>query len=82
MMELKDTMEMMQSADYKERFKAEYFQLSIRLEKLNNLLNNWDNLDFTPTCTKEILQHQAEIMEEYLAILCERARIEKVELSL
>lgn len=29
-MELKDTVEMMLSADYKERFKAEYYQLKIR----------------------------------------------------
>lgn len=35
-MELKDTIEMMQSADYKERFKAEYYQTKIRYEKLKN----------------------------------------------
>ena len=29
-MELNETIEMMQSADYKERFKAEYYQLKIR----------------------------------------------------
>ena len=33
-MELKDTIELMQSADYKDRFKAEYFQAVIRLKKL------------------------------------------------
>ena len=32
-MELKDTIELMNSADYKERFKAEYFQTKIRYEK-------------------------------------------------
>ena len=32
-MELKDTIELMQSDDYKERFKAEYYQVKIRLEK-------------------------------------------------
>ena len=30
-MELKDTIELMQSSDYKDRFKAEYFQVAIRL---------------------------------------------------
>ena len=30
MMELKETVEMMNSADYKERFKAEYQQVVIR----------------------------------------------------
>ena len=33
-MELKDTVEMMNSGDYKERFKAEYLQTKIRYEKL------------------------------------------------
>ena len=33
-MELKDTIEMMNSDDYKERFKAEYYQTKIRYEKL------------------------------------------------
>ena len=33
-MELKDTIEMMMSEDYKERFKAEYNQTKIRYEKL------------------------------------------------
>lgn len=32
-MELRDTAEMMNSADYKERFKAEYYQLKIRYGK-------------------------------------------------
>lgn len=30
-MELRDTVEMMNNADYKERFKAEYYQTAIRL---------------------------------------------------
>ena len=33
-MELTDTVKMMNSSDYKERYKAEYFQLKIRYEKL------------------------------------------------
>lgn len=38
-MELKDTVEMMGSADYKERFKAEYYQTKIRYEKLKAFNN-------------------------------------------
>ena len=38
-MELKDTIELMQSEDYKERFKAEYHQLRIRFEKLKAKLD-------------------------------------------
>lgn len=33
--ELRDTIEMMNSGDYKERFKAEYYQIVIRYQKLN-----------------------------------------------
>ena len=33
-MELKDTVEYMNSKDYKDRFRGEYFQLSIRIDKL------------------------------------------------
>lgn len=40
-MELKDTITMMQSEDYKERFKAEVYQLDIRIGKLNNMLSAW-----------------------------------------
>lgn len=36
-MELKDTISLMTSADYKERFIAEYLQLKIRYNKLLNI---------------------------------------------
>lgn len=51
MMKLEDTVEMMVSEDYKERFKAEYFQLAVRVDGLKNMLNKWDKreLNFTPT---------------------------------
>ena len=42
-MELKDTATLMVSSDYKERFKAEYYQLKIRLEKLKYMLQKWGN---------------------------------------
>lgn len=42
-MELKDTAILMVSSDYKERFKAEYYQLKIRLEKLKCMLQKGDN---------------------------------------
>ena len=41
-MKLKDTIQMMQSADYKERFKAEYYQLLLRYQKLKEILLKWD----------------------------------------
>ena len=42
-MELKDTATLMVSSDYKERFKAKYYQLKIRLEKLKYMLQKLDN---------------------------------------
>lgn len=36
-MELKDTIELMNSSDYKERFKAEYLQVKIRYDKLHKM---------------------------------------------
>ena len=53
-MELKDTIELMTSEDYKERFKAEYLQLKIRVEGLRKMLIKWDadKLDFTPVMSK------------------------------
>lgn len=35
-MELNETVELMNSADYKDRFKAEYFQVKIRHDKLKS----------------------------------------------
>lgn len=42
MMELKDTIPMMTSADYKERFKAEFHQIRIRYAKLSEIIKKWD----------------------------------------
>ena len=56
MYKLVDTVEMMQSAEYKERFKAEYYQVLIRYQSLVGIIEAWDNgtLDFTPTCPRSI----------------------------
>lgn len=75
---LSDTVDMMLSDDYKERFKAEYYQVQIRAEKLSEMLVNWDNLKFTPTCRKEIYRRQLHAMVAYLDILNERALKEGV----
>lgn len=36
-MELKDTIDLMNSSDYKDRFKAEYWQAKIRYDKLDDI---------------------------------------------
>jgi len=80
--ELSQTVEMMTSSDYKERFKAEYYQVQIRLEKLRVMLEKWDKnkLDFTPTCPKSTYTWQIKVMEDYLQILKARANMEGVGL--
>jgi hypothetical protein len=81
-MDLKDTIEMMQSADYKERFKAEYYQTKIRYTKLHNMLVKADagTLAFTPTCPLDLLRDQKANMGKYLYCLEVRAQIEGIEL--
>ena len=81
-MDLKDTINLMTSDDYKERFKAEYYQLEIRLDKLTSMLERWDKgeLNFTPTCPRELYNQQVCGMVEYLNALRTRAEIEHIEL--
>lgn len=82
-MELKDTVFMMtNSDDYIERFKAEYYQLKVRLDKLNTMLEKWDKgeLKFSPTCQREFYTRQVKAMNDYLKVLETRAYIEGVEL--
>ncbi|MBQ9898551.1 MAG: hypothetical protein IJM44_03740 [Ruminococcus sp.] len=81
-MELKDTIELMQSEDYKERFKAEFYQVRTRREKLIDLLDRWNKgeLSFEPKCSFEMLCTQRDIMQAYLSILRERAKIEGIQL--
>ena len=79
---LKDTIQMMCSEDYKERFKAEYYQIVIRYEKLRSMLYKWDNgsLSFEPTCPRSTYEMQIKAMTDYIAILEARAVMEGVEL--
>lgn len=82
MKELKDTIEMMNSSDYKERFKAEYQQVVIRYKKLAAMLEKWDKgeLNFEPTCPKSTYNMQIKAMTDYIAVLEARAVMEKVDL--
>lgn len=92
-MELKETVEMMNSDDYKERFKAEYYQTKIRYEKLkkfNNKIEAYDRLPYLSKypwdepkhdCPAELLIVQQRTMGDYLHILEVRAEIENIELD-
>ena len=80
--ELRDTVSLMESTDYKDRFKAEYYQLVIRFNKLQAMLEKWDKckLGFIPTCPKAAYNFQVKAMGEYIASLEVRAKIEGIEL--
>ena len=81
-MELKDTIEMMNSADYKERFKAEYYQTKIRYQKLHTMCVKYEagTLNFTPTCSLDLLKEQKAAMGHYLRCLEVRAEVEGIKL--
>lgn len=82
MLNLNETVEMMTSVDYKERFKAEVYQLDIRIGKLQTLLSSWEagQLGFQPACKFTLLEAQLNAMLLYRHFLTERADIEGIKL--
>ena len=79
---LEDTIPLMTSPDYKERFRAEYRQTKIRYDKLHAMLVKYEagTLDFTPSCSFTLLSEQAARMGAYLRCLEVRAEIEHIKL--
>lgn len=82
-MNLNETVEMMNSVDYKERFRAEYFQLKIRMKGLCNMLTKYKmgTLNFKPSCSYDLLNAQYKAMNLYASFLEDRARVEDIELN-
>ncbi len=82
-MNLKETVPMMESVDYKDRFKAEYLQLKIRMTGLSNMIKKYKagTLTFKPSCSYDLLNGQLKSMEMYAKYLEERAEIENIELG-
>lgn len=81
-MTLKDTVDLMLSSDYRDRFRAEYYQNKIRIEKLKAMLIKYEagNLDFKPKCSYEFLSLQLTHMEEYMKDLEWRAKLEDIDI--
>lgn len=81
---LKQTVDMMLSEDYKERFKAEYYQTKIRYQKLHNMIVKYEagTLDFEPKCEIDLLKSQAKSMGQYLYTLEVRAQIEGIDIQM
>ena len=68
---LRDTVALMESSDYKDRFKGEYWQTKIRYDKLHKMVVKYEanTLDFTPTTPLDILKKQLSYMGMYLYTL-------------
>lgn len=82
-MELKDTVDLMLGTDFKDRFKAEYYQLDNRIAGLQRMLKGYKEgtLEFTPNCPYRILYEQLMYMKAYRDVLEARAKIENIDLS-
>lgn len=82
-MKLIDTVELMNSDDYKERFIAEYYQTKIRYDKLHKMLVRYEaqKLNFEPSSPIYLLEEQVEHMGNYLRVLEIRAEIENIDLE-
>lgn len=79
-MELEETVSLMCSESYISRFKAEVYQLSIRLEELNNLISCAEAgylLEYTDLEVAKI-RAQRTAMEVYLDCLMARAEDEGI----
>lgn len=94
MKELHETIECMTSADYKERFKAEYWQTKIRYEKLKKFNTRIEAASAVSSETKRtivempehdcpewILSEQEKFMNDYLHMLEMRALIEGIDIG-
>lgn len=78
---LADTAEMMCSADYKERLKAEYYQLTLRCKGLQTMLTKWNagTLDFKLTTPQKAYTDQLSAMRSYMSALENRLIAEKLD---
>ena len=87
-MELKNTIEYMISEDYEERFIAEYWQLKIRRDKLNNFIQRIElaqdyydgKNEPTHDCPLALLKDQLYYMDALLDIMDKRRMLEKINL--
>lgn len=82
-MPLKNTVDLMLSDNYKDRFRAEYYQTKERYQRLHLMIIKYEagTLDFQPDCLLELLKRQAKAMGEYLYVLEMRAQLEEIDLK-
>jgi hypothetical protein len=85
-MELSETVKLMNSFDYRERFLAEYLQTKERYERLKMFNNRIEASELVGgevvhDCPLALLRQQQKCMGEYLHVLEVRALIEHIDLS-
>ena len=82
-MKMTDTIKLMNSTDYKERFRGEYFRLVNRIESFSKMLDGYrhNSLKYTPKCTLKMLDGQMNSMIIYRTHLEESAKIEEISLE-
>ena len=82
-MPLKNTVDLVLSDNYKDRFRAEYYQTKERYQRLHLMIIKYEagTLDFQPDCPLELLKRQAKAMGEYLYVLEMRAQLEEIDLK-
>ena len=80
---LVDTISLMSSDSYIDRFRAEYLQTKIRYEKLHKMIVRYEagTLSFTPSCSLDLFKRQAAAMGQYLYCLECRAEVEGIVLT-
>ena len=74
--ELKDTVELMLSDDYKKRFLAEYIQVNVRAIKLEKFIKNNESNDDV-----QLLKDQLMTMCAYILALRKRANTENIDIK-
>lgn len=81
-MKLNETVELMNSNDWKDRVKAEYYQIEQRCNNLAKMIIDYKNneLSFSPITPIEILQGQLLNMLMYKAQLEYRCAIECIDI--
>ena len=80
-MKLVETVNLMCSNDWEDRFVAEYIQLQIRLSKLEDVLNNTsDTYTVNDDVLKSVMYKQRDAMESYKLCLERRANLANIDL--
>ena len=84
---LNQTIDMMRSEDYRDRFRAEYWQLKIRHDRLRDLLTATRAAELMGEqlppmgSPLSVMRDQCRTMEQYLNVLKLRAACENIDLG-